>query len=144
MLKEVRASLNSVKLMLLLSILVFLMTLDELNINGVPLIILGVIIYVYHSGIQNGYWGSQKKNMNTFINDGLYKYIRHPMYLSILIIHLGVALCMNSLIYFLYTLGLVFPYIYVRASVEDEVLKEKFVEYAENMKHTKMFIPKIL
>lgn len=143
MLKEVKTSLNSVKLMLLLSILVFLMTFEELNLNGIPLIILGLIIYFYHSGIQNNWWGNEKHE-EKFVNEGLYKHIRHPIFLSIIIIHLGTALLMNSVIYFFYTLFLVFPYIYFRASVEDEILKEKFPDYSEKIKHTKMFIPKIL
>ena len=144
MFKEIKESLNKVKIMLVLSVMVFLLTMNNLNTNGVPLIIIGVIIYIYHMGIQSGHWGSQKQNMNTFIKDGLYKYIRHPIYLSIILIHLGVALCMNSWVYLAYTLALVTPYVYFHAAVEDELLKEKLPEYAESMKRTKMFIPYIL
>ncbi len=144
MFEEVERSLNSVKLLLILSILVFIMTFENLTLHGLPLIIAGAVIYAYHMGVQVGLWGSQKKNKNTFIQDGLYKYIRHPVYLSLLIMHIGIALSIQSSVFLLYTLFLVFPYLYLRASFEDNVLSQKLPEYAECMKKTKMFIPRIL
>lgn len=144
MFDEVRRSLNSVKLVLVLSILVFIMTFGVLTIDGLFLIITGAVIFIYHIGVQEGLWGSQKKQDNTFIRDGLYRYIRHPVYLSIIVMHLGIALSIQSLIFILYSAFMVGPYLYLKASVEDSVLSKKLPEYARSMKKTKMFIPKIL
>ena len=144
MFDEIHSSLNSVKLVLVLSVLIFIMTFNTIIINGLPLIITGAVIYAYHLGVQTGLWGSQKRQENSFIKDGLYKYIRHPVYLSILIIHLGIVLSINSLAFLLYTGILVFPYLYLRASVEDNILIKKLPDYAKSMKTTKMFIPKVL
>jgi protein-S-isoprenylcysteine O-methyltransferase Ste14 len=144
MFDEVRRSLNSVKLILVLSILVFIMTFNQITISGLPLMLVGIIIYVYHMGVQFALWGSQKKESNTHIKDGLYRYIRHPVYLSILLIHFGVSMSISSLLFTLYSVLLVFPYLYLRASFEDKVLCEKLPAYADSMKRTKMFIPKML
>jgi len=74
--------------------------------------------------------------------DGMYKYIRHPSYLGLLMIMFGFAICMNS---FVSILGIVIPMVLVvlyRISVEEKVLVEGFGDqYIKFRNRTKKLIP---
>lgn len=76
------------------------------------------------------------------ITDGMYKYIRHPSYLGLLMIMIGFAICMNS---FASILVIVIPMVLVvlyRISVEEKVLIEGFGDqYIEFRSRTKKIIP---
>ena len=77
------------------------------------------------------------------ITTGAYKYIRHPMYLAVLLIMFGVLITgltiLSSVIYLL----LVFV-LYLKAKKEESLWMEKIREYEDYQKTTKMFIPFIL
>ncbi len=75
------------------------------------------------------------------ITTGVYKYIRHPLYLGEICRNIGVPLFFNSM------LGLVFVmignlFLLVRIVTEEEMLVEEFGEqYIEYRKRTKKLIP---
>jgi protein-S-isoprenylcysteine O-methyltransferase Ste14 len=76
--------------------------------------------------------------------DGLYKRIRHPSYLGLLLIITGFSITMNSFYSFLvFILPVVFAIIY-RISVEEKVLINEFGhDYSEYASKTKKLIPGI-
>lgn len=75
------------------------------------------------------------------IKHGVYRYIRHPINLAVIIYSLGVPLIFSSLSGFLVMLGLV-PLILYRIRVEERMLIQRFGnEYLEYMKKTKRLIP---
>ena len=76
--------------------------------------------------------------------DGLYKRIRHPSYLGLLLIITGFSITMNSFYSFLvFILPVVFAIIY-RISVEEKVLINEFGhDYSEYVSKTKKLIPGI-
>lgn len=105
------------------------------------LIIIGFIIR--HLAIQkigNSYW--RVKN-NDIVTDGIYKYIRHPMYLGAILLTIGTffslcdwktALCLEYI---------AIQFIMDRVDREEQILScnQKYVEYALK---TKRFIPFII
>lgn len=75
---------------------------------------------------------------------GAYRYIRHPLYASLLLFALGVFLKDVSLLAGLLLLG-AFGFLYATARAEERQNMESFgAEYAEYMQRTKMFIPHML
>jgi protein-S-isoprenylcysteine O-methyltransferase Ste14 len=74
--------------------------------------------------------------------DGLYKFIKHPAYLGLFMIFLGLSVSMNSLLSFLAIALPVFLAIAYRIKVEEAVLFEEFgSKYEEYSKTTKKIIP---
>ena len=83
------------------------------------------------------------KDNAKLITTGAYKYIRHPMYLCVLLIMFGVAITSITIVnIFLYE-GLVYV-LYLKAKKEEELWSKHSDAYKEYMKDTKMFIPFVL
>ena len=71
---------------------------------------------------------------------GLYKYVRHPIYSSVLFFSLGVVLIDDS--YFkLILLVLLYVLFYYKSIFEEELLSKKFKDYKEYARKTPRFIP---
>lgn len=84
------------------------------------------------------------ENTTTLIKTGLYGYIRHPLYLSLILLGFGIMLKDPGLIQCsLGVLNLIA--LYLTARIEEKEMTSKFgSEYAEYMKETRMFLPFIL
>jgi len=77
------------------------------------------------------------------VTDGVYRNIRHPLYLGELTRNLGFTLILSSTYGFLMVLigGL---FLHFRIGIEERMLLEEFgVEYEEYMRRTKRLIPYI-
>jgi protein-S-isoprenylcysteine O-methyltransferase Ste14 len=73
------------------------------------------------------------------VNSGIYKYIRHPIYIGDALLIIGLELALNS---WLVVLGFaLLPVIYKQALDEEAILTQAFPEYREYKQHTKMFVP---
>ena len=80
---------------------------------------------------------------NTFnlVKNGVYKYIRHPMYSSLLFLCLG-ALLKNISVYSLLLVVFITVFLVLTAKTEEKENINFFgVSYSEYMKSTKMFVP---
>lgn len=76
---------------------------------------------------------------------GIYRYIRHPSYLGLLLIMTGFAIGMNSLISLVLTVIPLFISILIRISVEEKLLVEEFGDsYIHYQKTTKKLIPGVI
>jgi protein-S-isoprenylcysteine O-methyltransferase Ste14 len=111
---------------------------------GIVLFISGLIIR-WSSIIQL----KQRFTVNVAINkehsletNGLYRYLRHPSYLGLLLILAGLSLPMNSLISFIIVIVPVFLGLSYRISVEEKLLESEFGdEYLEFRSNRKKIIP---
>jgi protein-S-isoprenylcysteine O-methyltransferase Ste14 len=76
------------------------------------------------------------------VSNGLYRYLRHPIYTGDLLLLIGLELALNSWL----VLGIfVLILIVVRHALEEEaLLSNKLPGYSEYCKRTKMFIPFVL
>ena len=140
-------SLKSLSIMLVTALLVFVMTAQgSFNINGLPLAILGGLVYL--SGLKSlgRLWSPdiKLKEGHKLIDSGLFKYIRHPMYLGIMIAGYGIAVIISSSIALLFMTLVAVPYTYLRASVEEDFLSKNLEGYSDYKKRTKMFLPKLV
>ena len=73
------------------------------------------------------------------VNNGIYKYIRHPIYIGDAMLVIGLELALNS---WLVILGIgLLPVIYKQALDEEAILTKAFPEYRDYKQQTKMFVP---
>jgi protein-S-isoprenylcysteine O-methyltransferase Ste14 len=84
------------------------------------------------------------ENTSLLVKSGIYKYIRHPLYLSIFL--LGTGIMLKNPAPFQLILGIInLVAVYVTARIEENEMIAKFGDdYRQYMTETKMFIPFIL
>ncbi len=82
----------------------------------------------------------QIKQKQTLTTTGIYKYIRHPIYIGLFFVLIGAELVAQSLL-FLSFLVMIFPF-YIQAKREEKLLINYFGDaYKKYKSRTKMFIP---
>ena len=75
------------------------------------------------------------------VTSGLYHFVRHPMYLGIILVCLGFGILMSDLIKILLTSG-VFIFLDIKSRAEEKWLEKTFSGYVSYKKQvTKKFIP---
>ncbi|HZP63404.1 MAG TPA: isoprenylcysteine carboxylmethyltransferase family protein [Terriglobales bacterium] len=74
------------------------------------------------------------------VNSGIYRYIRHPQYLSLGLSAFGLFTMWPRMIIFLFFVGMLFAY-YFLARVEERRMLAIDPSYADYMGHTGMFLP---
>ncbi len=74
--------------------------------------------------------------------DGVYRYVRHPSYLGLLLIMVGFAVCMNSILsFFIVVIPILMTLLY-RIYVEERILMSEFEDFYIDYKcKTKKLIP---
>jgi len=81
------------------------------------------------------------EHTTNLITSGVFRFIRHPMYASLLYLTWGIALKNPTVLILIYAMvATLFLYLTVRAE-ERENLNYFGEEYREYMKHTKRFVP---
>lgn len=71
---------------------------------------------------------------------GLYRYVRHPMYSSVLLFGLGIALYYGDLYKYI-LVGLLCTLFYFKSSYEEKFLIYTYSDYSDYAKRTPRFIP---
>jgi protein-S-isoprenylcysteine O-methyltransferase Ste14 len=71
---------------------------------------------------------------------GLYKYVRHPMYVGVLTLSLGIAVSSGSALKYLIVFALYILFTY-KARYEEKLLESKYPDYKSYMNKTRRFIP---
>lgn len=71
---------------------------------------------------------------------GLYRFVRHPMYTSVLLFALGIAIRSGTLAKYLLVMGLYFLF-YAKSKYEERFLEIKYPDYAEYARRIPRFIP---
>lgn len=111
-----------------------------LGITGVVSGILVVILGILNLNDNLSPFPSPKNN-SVLIQNGIYKYVRHPIYSGILIALTGYALLDNAILKLVITavLGVVF---YFKSNFEEELLENRYVKYKAYKRITGRFFPK--
>jgi len=97
--------------------------------------------YGFFQFFKQGKPEGQMENTTVLIFQGLYKYIRHPLYLSLVLLAAGAFLKKPSLPGEVLTLVNIISMIATARVEEKEMLAKFGTAYAQYMKKTKMFIP---
>jgi len=80
------------------------------------------------------------KNNATLLENGLYKYMRHPIYTGIILLFLGYSVYQNSVYKLLISILLVILF-YFKSNYEEERLGQKFPDYKNYKTKTGRFFP---
>lgn len=117
-----------------------------INIVGIILFIIGCLIRIsgYISIKDKNYWRIISKN--NFIENGIYKYIRHPMYCGSLIMFLGLsAIFIDNFFIAFFLMALLLSFLLDRIDREEQLMiMNNGTKYINYMNKTKMFIPFII
>ncbi len=74
--------------------------------------------------------------------DGLYRYVRHPIYSGVLVLAAGIALTSGNPISVL-ALILLILVLNVKARFEEQLLRERFPDYDQYARRTPAFFPRL-
>ena len=114
-----------------------------LNIIGGILILCGLLFHIY---AEKNHKQAHEKSADIvkIVNDGVFSKIRHPLYMSAIIINLGIALAFGIALTLIIALVSIFHWI-ITALKEEEFLLQKFgEEYSQYKKDVRWrFLPGI-
>lgn len=103
-----------------------------------------VILYLAHSNLGKNWSGTLDiQEKHTLITNGIYQYIRHPMYLGFLLLIIGIFLTSANVLLGVAMLSW-FAYMYLgRVAKEEQMMIEQFGEqYRTYMQRTGRLLPK--
>ena len=78
---------------------------------------------------------------HTLKTDGAFALVRHPMYLGIVLFHLGASLALESVPLLVLTAVVVVPFTLARIAAEEGVLRQAFAPYAEYARRVPALVP---
>ena len=77
------------------------------------------------------------------VTDGLYRYVKHPIYSGLLLVALGLTIAGGFFPHVLFLIALTFLLNY-KASFEEALLAKSYAGYAEYSKKTGRFVPRLI
>ena len=127
--------------------LLFYLNVKQLN-NGVSftLFFIGLIIGIYavfNNGLNNFLIISEIKDGASLVTHGLYSYIRHPMYFSVIVMSFALIIKNINFLNLLF-FGFIIVILFLKAKREEKLWSKKTPSYKEYIKNTKMMIPFLL
>jgi protein-S-isoprenylcysteine O-methyltransferase Ste14 len=116
---------------------------DFISLVGFVFLLTGLGVRVQATRTLGGYFSPDVRILpeHKLITVGIYKYVRHPIYLGTLLAFFSVPLLFHSL-YGFCVMILKIPFTTYRIKIEEQALLEKFGdEYRDYMKTSKRLIP---
>ena len=113
---------------------------------GLIIVILGCYVNIKGRVVLGRNWANQVTiySDQTLIKTGVYRYIRHPLYGSLIWMFYGACLVYPNYLAFLCNSIIFVPFMYYRAKQEEKLLMEQFDEYKYYKKTTGMLFPKLM
>ena len=109
---------------------------------GTFLIALGaVLMFKGIQGLRDAVTPMPKPKPDTeLVTDGVYGYVRHPIYLGVMLVAFGWAVAMDSLSALI--VALIYVVFYdLKSRREEAWLRQQYPEYATYAAHTRRFVP---
>jgi protein-S-isoprenylcysteine O-methyltransferase Ste14 len=121
-------------------------TKEILTVLGTMMIVTGCFINIrgrFHLGKN---WANQIKiyEGHDLVQTGMYRWVRHPLYASLILMFYGACLIFRSAAAVLAVTLVFVPFMYYRALQEENLLIQKFSQYEKYRRKTGMFLPRIL
>lgn len=112
-----------------------------ISLLGLIFGVIGFTIRIRAKKTLGNYYSYGLKPPEKLVKSGIYRYIRHPIYLALIIYNPMIPMLFYSLYGFLLMQSIV-PLILYRIKIEEDMLLEEFGdEYLKYMKNTKKLIP---
>lgn len=113
---------------------------------GLFMIVAGCYVNVRGRLVLGKNWANQIKiyDGHTMVNVDVFCLVRHPLYVSLMMMFYGATLVYFNYAAFLANTFIFIPFMYYRAKQEEELLENQFDDYANYKKETGMFFPKDL
>lgn len=132
----------SALLFIILDCIILFSYFNGFSFLGVSLFILGAFIYFWNKREMGKVWTIRVEKKNKLVSSGLFKYIRHPLYLGGMIMSFSLIFFVkNKLFLLFFNVLIAVPFFYYRARLEEKLLSKTLKGYKSYMKRTKMFIP---
>ncbi|MGB5933957.1 MAG: isoprenylcysteine carboxylmethyltransferase family protein [Anaerolineae bacterium] len=107
---------------------------------GKVVFLLGGLLLLYVTYyLRSGFLGEVEPNLDHLVTRGPYRWCRHPLYLSFMLIMLGLDLMFGSPVGIVVTLVLALPSIIYRARLEEKALADRFGQEWEAYKERTRF-----
>jgi len=115
----------------------------------------GIAIAIFLLGLTIGLWALMHNTLGNFnirsklkkdaqlITAGIYAYIRHPMYTSVVTMMFGILISTPTW-YEVILFSLLLITLYLKAKREEKPLIQAFSDYSDYKKRTKYFVPFVL
>jgi protein-S-isoprenylcysteine O-methyltransferase Ste14 len=118
---------------------------DLFSVFGSILIIAGCCINVMGRFQLKNNWSNQVViyNDHTHVTTGIYRFIRHPLYASLIGMLIGGSLIYIDYLAFISVIFIFLPMMYYRAKQEENMLSAEFSRYSNYKLNTGMFFLKI-
>jgi protein-S-isoprenylcysteine O-methyltransferase Ste14 len=112
---------------------------------GLIMVVFGCIINIMGRFNLGNNWANQVKiyNNQKLITNGIYGFVRHPLYASLILMFYGGCLVYPNYWAFLSNTLIFIPFMYYRAKQEEDLLSKMFKDYTKYKKEVGMFFPKI-
>jgi protein-S-isoprenylcysteine O-methyltransferase Ste14 len=113
---------------------------------GVLAVIAGTAINIAGRMQLKGNWANHIKiyENHSLITKGMYSYVRHPLYASIILMLYGGTIIYSSWLAAVLVSVVFIPAMGYRAKQEEQLLAKEFLEYEEYQKQVGLFFPKHL
>lgn len=112
---------------------------------GLFVLIIGCIVNIRGRLALGNNWSNQIKiyQDHTFVSHGVYRFVRHPLYASIIWMFLGASFVYANAPALAATIFLFIPFMSYRSKQEENALMAEFPDYAAYRRRVGMFFPKI-
>ena len=112
-------------------------------LSGLLLVMLGAIVNIVGRFALGRNWGNQViiYQDHTLVTGGVFRFVRHPLYASLIWMFIGASLVFQNGASLLATVFIFVPAMYYRSKLEEKALITQFPNYAEYSDRTGMIIP---
>jgi len=112
---------------------------------GIVFLAVGSALFLYVIFyLRSGFFGETMPTLDHMVTEGPYRFCRHPLYLSFIIMVLGIDIMMGSILGITLTFLLSAPSAIYRARVEEKLLRKKFgKEWERYSKKVGFLFPRI-
>lgn len=112
-------------------------------IGGLVLLVLGSAVNIMGRFALGRNWGNQViiYKDHTLVTGGIYRFVRHPLYASLIWMFIGASLVFQNWASLLATVFIFIPAMYYRGKLEENALIAQFPNYAEYRDRIGMFFP---
>jgi protein-S-isoprenylcysteine O-methyltransferase Ste14 len=114
-----------------------------LALFGLLLVVLGAAVNIQGRFALGRNWGNQViiYEDHSLVTEGMYRFVRHPLYASLIWMFLGASLVFHNWASLLATVLLFIPGMYYRVKQEEKALVARFSNYERYRNQTGMFFP---